>query len=252
VEKLRRRYDAIIAGLIAEARRDPRLQERSDVLALLLQARYDDGSPIADDHVADELLTLLAAGHETTATTLAWAVERLRRHPRLLARLTEEVDAGDSQLLQATIFEVQRTRPVIDITARRTKARIRLGEWVIPQGHVVMVSIALAHAADRNFSDPTAFDPDRFVGNPPDTHAWIPYGGGIRRCIGAAFANMEMAVTLRVLLREFEFGSTYAADEPAHSRGVATAPGLGGMAVVYRRPPRAGVSAPAVVAEVSA
>jgi cytochrome P450 len=252
VAKLRRRYDAIIAGLIAGARRDPRFEERSDVLALLLRARYDDGSPISDDHVADELLTLLAAGHETTATTLAWAVERLRRHPRLLSRLSDEVDAGGSELLQATIFEVQRTRPVINATARLTKTRIKLGEWVIPERHVVIVSIALAHAAERNFADPAVFDPDRFVGNPPDNHSWIPYGGGIRRCIGAAFANMEMVVTLRTLLREFEFRGTYAADEPAHSRGVATAPGHGGMASVYRRAPRVASAQAAEAAQVSA
>ena len=97
--------------LIAEARTDPAFEDRNDVLALMLQARYEDGAPISDDHIADELLTLLAAGHETTATTLAWTVERLRRHPRLLSRLTAEVDAGGSELLQATIWEVQRTRP---------------------------------------------------------------------------------------------------------------------------------------------
>jgi cytochrome P450 len=98
-----------------------------------------------------------------------------------------------------------------------------------------MVSIALAHAASRNFTDPVVFDPDRFIGNPPDNHSWIPYGGGVRRCIGAAFANMEMNVTLRTLLREFEFGTTYAPGERLHSRGVATAPAHGGRAVVYRR-----------------
>lgn len=239
-EKMRTRYNAVITRLISDARRDPAFEERGDVLALLLRARYADGSPITDDHVADELLTLLAAGHETTATTLAWAVERLRRHPRLLARLTDEVDAGGSELLQATIFEVQRTRPVINATARITKTRIRLGEWVIPEGHAVIASISLAHASDRSFPDAKAFDPDRFVGNPPDTHAWIPYGGGIRRCVGAAFANMEMNVTLRTLLREFEFGATYAPGEGLHSRGVATAPADGGLAVVYRRTPRIG------------
>jgi cytochrome P450 len=252
VEKLRRRYNAVIARLIADARRDPAFEDRSDVLALMLQARYDDGSPISDDHVADELLTLLAAGHETTATTLAWAVERLRRHPRLLARLRDEVDAGGSDLLQATIFEVQRTRPVINGTARMTRQRIRLGEWVIPERHVVLVSISLAHAAERSFADAEAFDPDRFVGNPPDTHAWIPFGGGVRRCIGAAFANMEMTVTLRTLLQEFEFGTTYAPGESAHSRGVATAPARGGRAVVWRRSPQTPMVTPANAAEVSA
>jgi cytochrome P450 len=252
VEKLRRRYNAVIARLIADARSDPAFEDRNDVLALMLQARYDDGSPISDDHVADELLTLLAAGHETTATTLAWAVERLRRHPRLLARLRDEVDAGGSDLLQATIFEVQRTRPVINGTARMTRKRMKLGEWVIPERHVVLVSISLAHAAERSFTDAAAFDPDRFVGNPPDTHAWIPFGGGIRRCIGAAFANMEMTVTLRTLLREFEFGTTYAPGEAAHSRGVATAPARGGRAVVWRRAPHTPAAVLADAAEVSA
>src|SRR4029077_3868078 len=113
-------YDAIIRRLIAEIRSDPTFDERNDVLTLMLQARYEDGSPISDDHVADELLTLLAAGHETTATTLAWTVERIRRHPRLLSRVTAEVDAGGSELVQATIWEVQRTRPVINGTARMT------------------------------------------------------------------------------------------------------------------------------------
>lgn len=249
---MRRRYDAIIAGLIADARRDPAFEERGDVLALLLQARYEDGSPISDDHVADELLTLLAAGHETTATTLAWTVERLRRHPRLLHRLVAEVDAGETDLLQATIFEVQRSRPVINATARITKERVRLGEWVIPENRVILVSISLAHASDRSFPDAAAFNPDRFVGNPPDTHAWVPYGGGVRRCVGAAFANMEMTVTLRTLLQKFEFGTTYAPGERLHSRGVATAPAKGGLAVVHRRVPRAAVAMPAEAEQVSA
>ncbi|HTI75798.1 MAG TPA: cytochrome P450 [Mycobacterium sp.] len=240
----RERYDGIIRRLIADIRNDPKFDERNDVLTLMLQARYEDGSPITDDHIADELLTLLAAGHETTATTLAWTVERLRRHPRLLARLAAEVEAGGTDLVQATIWEVQRTRPVINGTARMAKTRIRLGEWVIPERHAVLASISLAHAAESTFADAKAFNPDRFVGNPPDNYAWIPYGGGVRRCIGAAFANMEMNVTLRTLLREFDFGTTYARGERLHSRGVATAPAHGGRAVVYRRNLKA--TAPAV------
>ena len=235
VQRYRKRYNEIIAELISEARADPAFEERADVLALMLQARYEDGSPISDDHIADELLTLLAAGHETTATTLAWAVERLRRHPRLLSRLAAEVDAGGSELLQATIWEVQRTRPVVEATTRVTRDRIRLGEWVIPKDHAVIASITMAHNSEQNFAHPKVFNPDRFLGGNPDTHTWIPFGGGIRRCIGAAFANMEMNVTLRTLLREFEFRTTYAAGERTHSRGVATAPGRGGRAVVYRR-----------------
>jgi cytochrome P450 len=231
----RRRYDRIVDGLIADARRDPAIDERTDVLSMLLQARFESGDPISDGHVADELLTLLAAGHETTATTLAWTVERLRRHPRLLARLVDEVDAGGSELRQATIWEVQRTRPVVDATLRMTRSRIQLGQWVIPEDHVIVVAISLAHSSERNFANATAFDPDRFVGSTPDTHTWIPFGGGIRRCVGAAFANMELNVVLRTLLREFEFATTYAPGERVHSRGVASAPADGGRAVVYRR-----------------
>ncbi|WP_102145265.1 cytochrome P450 [Mycobacterium hubeiense] len=252
VQRSRRRYDEIIASLIAEARTDPAFAERNDVLALMLQARYDDGSPISDGHVADELLTLLAAGHETTATTLAWAIERLRRHPRLLSRLTEEVDAGGSELLQATIWEVQRTRPVVEATSRVARERIRLGEWVIPKGHAIIASITMSHLSERNFADATAFNPDRFLGATPDTHTWIPYGGGIRRCIGAAFANMEMNVTLRTLLREFEFGTTYSPGERRHSRGIATAPARGGRAVVYRRKDKSVMQTPSDAQRVSA
>jgi cytochrome P450 len=241
VQRSRRRYNEIISGLIAQARSDPAFEDRNDVLALMLQARYDDGSPISDSHIADELLTLLAAGHETTATTLAWTVERLRRHPRLLARLKAEVDAGGTELTQATIWEVQRTRPVVEATSRVAQDRIRLGEWVIPKGHTIIASITMSHKSADNFTDPQKFNPDRFLGTNPDTHTWIPYGGGIRRCIGAAFANMEMNVTLRTLLREFEFGTTYAPGERHHSRGIATAPSRGGRAVVYRRRKDAGL-----------
>jgi cytochrome P450 len=252
VQRSRRRYNEIIAQLIAEARTDPAFEERNDVLALMLGARYEDGSPISDDHIADELLTLLAAGHETTATTLAWTIERLRRHPRLLSRLTAEVDSGGTELTQATIWEVQRTRPVVEATIRVARQRMKLGEWVIPKGQAIIASITMAHRSADNFPEPDRFDPDRFLGGNPDTHTWIPYGGGIRRCIGAAFANMEMTVTLRTLLREFEFGTTYAPDERRHSRGVATAPGRGGRAVVYRRRARTGLPSSTGTARMSA
>jgi cytochrome P450 len=235
MRRYRRRYDEIIDALIADARNDPAFEERTDVLSLMLRARYDDGSAISDRHVADELLTLLTAGHETTATTLAWLIERVRRHPQLLARLTAEADAGGAELQQATIWEVQRTRPVIDGTSRLTRQRIRLGEWVIPENHVVIVSIALAHVNRDRFENPSTFNPDRFIGNPPDNYAWIPFGGGIRRCIGAAFANMEMTVALRTMLREFSFEPTDGPGEAWHSRGIANAPGDGGIAVVHRR-----------------
>jgi cytochrome P450 len=233
--RYRRRFDAAIAALIAEARGNPALEDRSDVLSLLLQARYGNGDPIPDQHIADEMLTLLISGHETTAGSLAWAIERLTRHPQLLARLTEEVDAGGSELRQATIWEVQRTRPVLDATVRTTKVRIRLGEWIIPENTKFIISIRLIHESEDSFPNATAFDPDRFLGDVPKPTAWIPFGGGINRCVGAAFANMEMDATLRILLREFSFAPTDAPDERRRWRGVSTVPARGARAVVHRR-----------------
>jgi cytochrome P450 len=237
--RYRRRFDAVIDSLIADARADRALEERSDVVALLAQARYENGEPIPDQHIADEMLTLLGSGHETTAGSLAWAVERLTRYPQLLSRLTEEVDAGGSELRQATISEVQRTRPVLDATVRCTKARIRLGDWVIPKNTKLILSIRLIHESDDSFPDAASFNPDRFVGGVPKPMAWIPFGGGVNRCVGAAFANMEMDVTLRILLRELRFAPTDAPDERRRWRGVATVPARGARAVVYRRTAKA-------------
>ncbi|SEC88934.1 hypothetical protein SAMN04489727_5473 [Amycolatopsis tolypomycina] len=226
-ERLRREYDAIVDRLIAKARAEP----KDDVLSMMLQTRYDDGSGLSREDISDQLLTLLTAGHETTATTLAWAVERLRRHPELLAELRT-----DDKLLDATILEVQRTRPVIDLTARQVKQDgFRLGRWTLPKGYAVLVSIALIHDDDAVFPHAATFDPHRFAGARPDLYQWIPFGGGTRRCLGAAFATMEMTVVLRTLLRDFTLVPTSAPGERWHSRGVAYAPAKGGRAVVRRR-----------------
>jgi cytochrome P450 len=234
---MRREYDVIVEKLITKAERD--LDGRNDVLALMLQSRYDDGSAMTHSEIADQLLTLLTAGHETTATTLAWAVERLRRHPAVLRELVEEADAGGSALREAAILEVQRTRPVIDLVGRQVKAdNFELGRWTLPKGLAILVSIASIHQDEKIFPNPQAFDPSRFVAAKPDLYAWIPFGGGTRRCIGAAFANMEMNVVLRTLLRDFDLAPTSERDERWHFRGVATAPAKGGQAVVRRRPAR--------------
>lgn len=233
---MRAELDAIFATLIARAQSDPTLEQRSDILSLLVQARYDDGTPMAHSDIGDELFTLLVAGHETTATSLSWAVERLRRHPEVLARLAAEVDAGETALLQATVHEVLRTRPIIDAVSREVIAQsISLGPWVIPRGHIVTVNIGLTHLNNSVYPDAAAFDPDRFLGNNPDMYAWLPFGGGTRRCPGAAFANMEMTVVLRTILREFALAPTDEPDEVRKSRGVVFAPALGGRVAVHRR-----------------
>ncbi|TDV42254.1 cytochrome P450 [Actinophytocola oryzae] len=230
---LRREYDAIIDRLIDKA---TDLDDRDDVLSMLVQSRYDDGSAMARSEIADQLLALLAAGHETTATTLAWTVERLRRRPRILRDLVREHDEGGKALREASIIETQRVRPVIDFVGRNIRVDdFELGRWVVPKGYNVLVSIAILHADPAVFPNPRAFDPSRFVGTRPDLYQWIPFGGGTRRCIGAAFATMEMNVVLRTLLRDHTLVPTSEPSERWHSRGVASAPAKGGLAVVYRR-----------------
>lgn len=232
----RRQYDIVLDRLIAAERADPNFAERTDVLALMLRSTYDDGSTMSRKDIGDELLTLLAAGHETTAATLAWAFERLVRHPDVLAAMVEEADNGGSELRQAAILEVQRTRTVIDFAARRVYApTFRLGEWVIPQGNSLIVSIAQIHDDPAVYPDPDRFDPRRYIGNKPSTFAWIPFGGGTRRCVGAAFANMEMDVVLRTVLRQFTIETTAAPGERWYCRGVTYIPKDGGRIAVRRR-----------------
>lgn len=232
----RRRYDAIVDKLIDAERADPHFDDRTDVLALMLRSTYEDGSVMSRKDIGDELLTLLAAGHETTASTLGWAFERVTRHPDLLAALVEEADAGGDELRQATILEVQRARTVIDFAARRVYPPVyQLGEWPIPRGESILVSIAQIHKNADVFPDPDRFDPRRYVGSKPPAFAWIPFGGGTRRCVGAAFANMEMDMVLRTILRHFTIETTTAPGERWHGRGVAFTPKDGGRIVVRRR-----------------
>ncbi|MFC9659422.1 cytochrome P450 [Nocardia sp. NPDC127606] len=236
LDSLRSEYDALIAKLISRALADPRLADRGDILALLLRNHYEDGEPMSHSEIADELATLLTAGNETSANTLAWTLERLRRHPDALARLVEDLNAGNDEVLQHTIWEVQRVRPVIGTVSRQVKApSLALGEWVIPRGHRIIVSIALIHGDEAVYPDPEAFDPDRFRGSRPDLMSWLPYGGGNRRCIGSDFAETEMKVVLRCLLRDFELLPATATGERMRDRGIAYMPGKGGRVALRRR-----------------
>ena len=236
LDEWRRQYDIIIDKLIAAERADPHFADRTDVLALMLRSTYDDGSVMSRKDIGDELLTLLAAGHETTAATLGWAFERLTRHPDLLAALVEEADNDGNELRQATILEVQRARTVIDFAARRVYPAVyQLGDWAIPRGDSILVSIAQIHENAGVFPDPDRFDPQRYVGSKPSAFAWIPFGGGTRRCVGAAFANMEMDVVLRTVLQHFTIETTTAPGERWHGRGVAYTPKDGGRVVLRRR-----------------
>jgi cytochrome P450 len=249
---LRRRIDAILDELIEVAKADPELERRPDVLALMVQARHEDGSAMTNPEIRDQLVTMLGAGHETTAHTLSWAVERLRRHPDVLRRLAEEADAGGHELRDATIREVQRARPVIAFAGRAVRRTFDLGGYRLPLGTRIALAACLTHYDPALFPDPQRFDPDRFARTLPDTYTWIPFGGGIRRCIGATFAHMEMDVVLRVLLERVELLPTRQPSEDWTFRGVAWAPGDGGRAEIRRRARAAGPDAVPAVAGVRA
>ncbi|ULE34847.1 cytochrome P450 [Mycobacterium sp. IDR2000157661] len=232
----RRQYDAVIDRLIDRVSADPDFESRDDVLALLLRSTYEDGTAMSRNDIGDELLTLLAAGHETTGSTLAWAFERITRHPQVLARLVDEAAGDDNEYRQAVISEVQRSRTVIDFAGRHVYApTFELGDWVIPQGYSVLASISLMHDRTEEFPHPDRFDPERYLGTRPPTFAFIPFGGGTRRCVGAAFAGVEMDIVLRTVLRHFVLHTTTAPAEKVHSRGVAYTPKGGGRMVVHRR-----------------
>ncbi len=233
--RLRARIDVVLDRLIATAKADPELEERPDVLAMLVQATHLDGAPMENAEIRDQLVTMLAAGHETTAHQLSWAVERLSRHPEVLARLTEEVDAGGGKLREATIRELQRTRPTIAFASRYTMASYELGDYRLPRGVYIASAAALTHFDPALFPRPDVFDPDRFLDTRPDTYSWIPFGGGLRRCIGATFAHMEMDVVLRVLLERVALEPSTAPDERWAFRGVAIAPHAGGVVTLRRR-----------------
>src|SRR5215207_5119462 len=230
------------------ARRDaPDLAERDDVLSLLLQARHDDGTQMSDLELRDELMTLLVAGHETSATALAWALDALTHHPHTLARLRDEVDSGDETYLDAVIKETLRLRPVIALVLRRLVEPMEIGGRTLPTGVNVAPCVYLLHRRADVYDDPRAFRPERFLNKPPGTYTWIPFGGGVRRCLGASFAQFEMKVVLRELVSRLDVGAARPEPERRVRRAIVFAPARGGEIVVKgsnRASARAARSAP--------
>jgi cytochrome P450 len=226
--KARKAMDEFIYEEIALRRREiEKGEEHEDVLSLLLEASHDDGSPMSDEELRDELVTVLGAGHETTATGLAWAMERLLRNPEALGRLRESVAAGDDSYLEATIKETLRTRPVIVDVARKLTAPLAIAGYDLPKGTYVLPAIAALHYRADLFPEPEEFRPERFLGGKADTYAWIPFGGGVRRCIGAAFAEYEMQVVLRAILERAELSAPDPEPEKVKVRNITLAPGRG-------------------------
>jgi cytochrome P450 family 135 len=197
--------DEILLAEIAERRADgedaERAPARDDICSLLVAARFEDGGRMGDREIRDQLMTLLLAGHETTATALAWTLDLLTRHPDVLARLARELGGDDDPYLRAVIAESLRLRPVVPLAGRRLTSELRADGLVLPAGTDVTPAIWLAHTRPDAYPEPYAFRPERFLDRPPATYAWVPFGGGVRRCLGAAFAEMEIRVVLSTILR---------------------------------------------------
>ena len=223
--------------LIEERRREA--DEGDDVLAMLLGARHEDGSPMTDQELRDELMTLLVAGHETTASSLAWAFERLSREPAVLARLRHAVDDGDDDgdaYITAVIQETLRDRPVLPNSAPRYVDRaIEVGGRAYPVGVCLVPQAYLIHHDPDIYPDPYSFRPERFLDSPPGTYTWIPFGGGRRRCLGASFAMLEMKLVLRSVMTAYEVRPVGDGAEVARRRNITVMPARGGQVVLQQR-----------------
>jgi cytochrome P450 len=236
------RLDVLIFGEIGRRREQEDLAERRDILSLLLQARDEDGRGMTDGELRDELVTLLLAGHETTATSVAWAIERLVRHPDKLRRLMEEIDAvegGGEEYMTAVVNETLRVRPVVPIVVRLLGEELRVGAHSLPAGTRVAPSIYLTNRNPRVYEHPEEFRPERFLAGAPETFSWIPFGGWIRRCIGASFALFEMKLILRTVLSELEprlpANGRWRRGEWTRRRAVTLVPAAGARVVWERR-----------------
>jgi cytochrome P450 family 135 len=224
-------------AVIRARRRMSDVGERRDILSLLIAARTEDDEALTDKELRDELLTLVLAGHETTANQLAWTWERLVRNPAARERLVEAVDGGDDadEVVEATIQESMRSRPVIPIIGRRVMVPWRLGEYVIPADTPVTMSILLLHHREDLYPEPFAFRPERWHGHKPGTYEWIPFGGGIRRCLGAALAMAEQRIVLREMARRLEMEAVEPEPERAVHRNVTMIPSKGAKVVVREK-----------------
>ena len=219
--------DALLYEEITRRRHAPDLEERTDVLSLLLRSRDEDDRAMSDLELRDELMTMLLAGHETTATGLAYAFDLLPRNPQVLAKLRTSLSAGDDGYLNAVVTETLRLRPVIDASQRRLTKPRRLAGWDLPAGIRVYPAIAVVHLREDLYPQANEFRPERFIDSEAPSYAWLPFGGGIRRCIGAALAQAEMAEVIRTVVTRVEVEPTRPEPEPVVMRGVTLVPRYG-------------------------
>jgi cytochrome P450 len=237
--RVRPEVDRLLYEEIAAHRSDPHAYD--DILVLLISARDADGEPLSDENLLDQIITLLLAGHETTTTGLAWAFERLTRHPDALERLQQELDAGEERYLDAVVNETLRVRPVIDGVWRKLTAPAVVAGHRLPAGTLVFPAIVLVQRSKEAFPDPEAFRPERFLDGSAPPYTFIPFGGGTRRCIGAAFAVMEMKTVLSTVLGRVELTAPDPRPEQPRSHHVTQVPARGGRVIAT---PRTGSSPP--------
>jgi cytochrome P450 len=222
--------DRLLHAEIAARRTDPDLATRTDALAMLIRAA-DGDREMSDVELRDQLMTLLVAGHDTTATALSWALERLTRHPGILAKATSAArseDADGDEYLDAVARETLRIRPVVFDVGRILKEPTDLAGYRLPAGVMVAPGIGLVHTSAQQYPEPHRFNPDRMLGATPSPTTWLPFGGGNRRCLGATFALVEMKVVLREVLRRADLATTTAAAERQRVKHVILVPHRGG------------------------
>jgi cytochrome P450 len=229
--------DRATYDVISARRRAQDLEDRNDILSMLLQARTEDGEALTDKELRDELLTLVLAGHETTANSLAWIWERLVRTPDAYDALREAVRGGQNaeEMIEATINEGMRSRPVIPMIGRRVTVPWRLGEYAVEADTPVAMSILLLHHREDLYPEPFAFKPERWIGRKPGTYEWIPFGGGIRRCLGASLAMAEQRVVLDAMVRRLDIEADDHEPEHAVHRNVTMIPSRGARVVIRQR-----------------
>jgi cytochrome P450 family 135 len=232
-----REVDDLLYAEIAEHRAKDDLEDRDDILSTLILARFEDGEGMSDKDLRDQLMTLLLAGHETTATGLAWTFDLLLRHGAVLDRLRGELEDGREEYLRAVISESLRLRPVVPLAGRRLKKPLVAAGLELPAGTDVTPAIWLAHTRPDTYPEPYAFRPERFLEEAPETYAWVPFGGGVRRCIGGAFAEFEMRIVLREVLTRCELHKADPAPERAARRNITLSPKDGTPVVVTARHP---------------
>jgi cytochrome P450 family 135 len=236
-ENLIGQVDEQIYAEIAERRAADDLEQRDDILSALMLGRFEDGEGMSDAELRDQLMTLLLAGHETTATALAWTFDLLLRHPRELQRLRDSLEQWEEDYLRATIGESLRLRPVVPLAGRRLATELVADGLTLPAGTDVTPAIWLTHTRADVYPEPFVFRPERFLDEPPDTYAWIPFGGGVRRCLGGAFAEFEMRIVLREVLTRCELRKADPKPERIRRRNITFSPKQGTPVVLTARHP---------------